>query len=139
MLLSNRNFLFLLLFIYFFLLIFLLVFVFQVFTNSDRIHALRALDRLGIRDCFEQIICFETINPNLPNATRPDEFPVVLKPSLDAFKIALDVANVDPRRTVRQIAKRVVTSCVLDVVFSTLETEIILFKKSEEELLSYLF
>ncbi|CAJ1977226.1 unnamed protein product [Sphenostylis stenocarpa] len=70
-----------------------------VFTNSDRIHAMRALDRLGIKDCFEQIICFETINPNLPNSTRPDEFPVLLKPSLDAFKIALHAANVDPRRT----------------------------------------
>ena len=70
-----------------------------VFTNSDRIHAMRALDRLGIKDCFEQIICFETINPNLPYSTRPDEFPILLKPSLDAFKIALDAANVDPRRT----------------------------------------
>ncbi|KAK8467447.1 hypothetical protein PHAVU_007G056000 [Phaseolus vulgaris] len=70
-----------------------------VFTNSDRIHAMRALDRLGISDCFEQVICFETINPNLPNSTRPDEFPVLLKPSLDAFRIALDAANVEPRRT----------------------------------------
>ncbi|XP_020239484.1 uncharacterized protein C24B11.05 [Cajanus cajan] len=70
-----------------------------IFTNSDRIHALTVLDRLGIKDCFEQIICFETINPNLPKATRPEEFPVLLKPSLDAFKIALHAANVDPRRT----------------------------------------
>ncbi|KAK7343587.1 hypothetical protein VNO77_12430 [Canavalia gladiata] len=70
-----------------------------IFTNSDRIHALRVLDRLGIKDCFEQILCFETMNPNLPNSTRPDEFPVLLKPSLDAVKIALHAANVDPRRT----------------------------------------
>ncbi|GFZ22053.1 haloacid dehalogenase-like hydrolase (HAD) superfamily protein [Actinidia rufa] len=70
-----------------------------IFTNSDRIHATKALDRLGIRDCFEQIICFETMNPNLAKSTRPDEFPVVLKPSLDAFRIAIDVAEIDPRRT----------------------------------------
>lgn len=70
-----------------------------IFTNSDKIHALKALDRLGIKDCFEQIICFETLNPNLSNSTRPDEFPVLLKPSLDAFKIAIQTANVDPRRT----------------------------------------
>lgn len=57
------------------------------------------LDRLGLKDCFEQILCFETMNPNLPNSTRPNEFPVLLKPSMDAMKIALDVADVDPRRT----------------------------------------
>lgn len=64
---------------------------------------MKALDRLGIRDCFEQIICFETINPKLDKATRPDEIPVVLKPSPEAMKIALEVVKVDPRRTVRQI------------------------------------
>lgn len=70
-----------------------------IFTNSDRIHAMKALERLGVRDCFDQIICFETINPNLPKATRPDEFPVVLKPSPEAMKIGLEVAKVDPLRT----------------------------------------
>jgi len=70
-----------------------------IFTNSDRTHAVKVLDRLGLKDCFEQILCFETMNPNLPNSTRPDEFPVLLKPSMDAMKIALDVADVDPRRT----------------------------------------
>ncbi|XAR54661.1 Pyridoxal phosphatase [Bertholletia excelsa] len=70
-----------------------------IFTNSDWNHATTVLDRLGIRDCFEQIICFETLNPNLPRSSRPDEFPVVLKPSLDAIRIAIDVAELDPRRT----------------------------------------
>lgn len=70
-----------------------------IFTNSDRNHAIKALDRLGISDCFDQIICFETMNPNLSKASRPDEIPVVLKPSMDALKIALDVSHVDPRRT----------------------------------------
>ncbi|ONH90070.1 hypothetical protein PRUPE_8G033000 [Prunus persica] len=70
-----------------------------IFTNSDRKHAVKALDRLGVRDCFEQIICFETMNPNLPSSTRPNEFPVVLKPSMEAMEIALRVAEVDPRRT----------------------------------------
>ncbi|KAB1214203.1 hypothetical protein CJ030_MR5G023116 [Morella rubra] len=70
-----------------------------IFTNSDRNHAVKALDRLGLKDCFEQIICFETMNPNLSKSTLPDEFPVLLKPSMDAMKIALDVAEVDPRRT----------------------------------------
>lgn len=70
-----------------------------IFTNSDRIHAAKALKNLGLEDCFDQIICFETLNPNLPKSTRPNEFPVVLKPSPEAMKIAIEVANVDPRRT----------------------------------------
>ncbi|KAI5352355.1 PREDICTED: salicylic acid-binding 2 [Prunus dulcis] len=39
------------------------------------------------------------MNPNLPSSTRPNEFPVVLKPSMEAMEIALRVAEVDPRRT----------------------------------------
>ncbi|XWS08984.1 hypothetical protein CRYUN_Cryun40dG0046900 [Craigia yunnanensis] len=70
-----------------------------IFTNSDRVHAIKVLKRLGLEDCFDQIICFETLNSNLPKSTRLDEFPVVLKPSLDAMKIALDVSHVDPRST----------------------------------------
>ncbi|KAF8401699.1 hypothetical protein HHK36_012645 [Tetracentron sinense] len=70
-----------------------------IFTNSDRNHAIKVLERLGLQDCFDQIICFETINPNLSRSSRLDEFPVVLKPSMDAMNIALDVAEVDPRRT----------------------------------------
>lgn len=68
---------------------------------------MKALDRLGIRDCFEKIICFETMNPNLWKSARPDEFPVLLKPSMEAMKIAIDVAEVvDPRRTVRRRSMR---------------------------------
>ncbi|KMS95728.1 hypothetical protein BVRB_005490 [Beta vulgaris subsp. vulgaris] len=70
-----------------------------IFTNSDRVHATKALSRLGLEDCFEQIICFETLNPNLSIATRPDEIPVLLKPSLDAIAIAISAANITPHRT----------------------------------------
>lgn len=70
-----------------------------IFTNSDRTHAMRVLDRLGLKDCFEQIICFETMNPNISKSSHPDEFPVILKPSMDAMEIAIHVAKVDPRRT----------------------------------------
>lgn len=33
------------------------------FTNSDMAHTARVLSRLGLEDCFERIICFETLNP----------------------------------------------------------------------------
>nr|KJB09446.1 hypothetical protein B456_001G142800 [Gossypium raimondii] len=65
-----------------------------IFTNSDRVHAVKVMKRLGIEDCFDQIICFQTLNPNLSESKC-----VVLKPSTDAIKIALHVARVDPPRT----------------------------------------
>ncbi|XP_075523995.1 uncharacterized protein C24B11.05-like [Primulina tabacum] len=71
----------------------------MIFTNSDIVHAMNALDRLGIRDCFEKVICFETMNPNIMKSRRPDEFPVVLKPSMQAFRVAIDAAGIEPQRT----------------------------------------
>ncbi|KAH7542428.1 hypothetical protein FEM48_Zijuj02G0072500 [Ziziphus jujuba var. spinosa] len=34
-----------------------------IFTNADKAHAAKVLSRLGLEDCFEGIICFETLNP----------------------------------------------------------------------------
>ncbi|XP_058073726.1 uncharacterized protein C24B11.05 [Magnolia sinica] len=70
-----------------------------IFTNSDRNHARKVLERLGLEDCFDEIICFETLNPNISKSKSPEEFPVLLKPSIEAMKIAVEVAAADPRRT----------------------------------------
>lgn len=64
-----------------------------IFTNSDRKHAKETLRRLELEDCWDEIICFETMNPNM------QQFPIILKPSLEAMKIALQIAQVDPRQT----------------------------------------
>ena len=82
---------------------------------------------MGLEDCFEGIICFETLNPPLepadfidalddnqvlagdqdPNsADRTDassvssKSPVLCKPSLESFEAAIRIANVDPEKTV---------------------------------------
>ncbi|KAI4324420.1 hypothetical protein MLD38_029912 [Melastoma candidum] len=34
-----------------------------IFTNADKVHAVKVLQKLGLEDCFEGIICFETLNP----------------------------------------------------------------------------
>ncbi|CAL0304486.1 unnamed protein product [Lupinus luteus] len=44
-----------------------------IFTNADKIHAVKALRRLGLEDCFEGIICFETLNPINKNIVSYDE------------------------------------------------------------------
>ncbi|KAJ1394420.1 HAD-like superfamily [Sesbania bispinosa] len=44
-----------------------------IFTNADKVHAVKALSRLGLEDCFEGIICFETLNPIHKSSVSDDE------------------------------------------------------------------
>ncbi|KAG9460012.1 hypothetical protein H6P81_004520 [Aristolochia fimbriata] len=86
-----------------------------IFTNADEAHAAQVLSRLGLEDCFEGIICFETLNPppksesdddncfsgnsskteNKPRATH-----ILCKPNLEAIEAAIQIANIDPDKTV---------------------------------------
>lgn len=119
--------------------------VFQIFTNADKEHAAQVLSRLGLEDCFEGIICFETLNPphepvdcvDAPEDTlNPPHEPidcmdvpedtgalagdapettangltdgrsfssklrVLCKPSVEAIEAAIQIANIDPKKTV---------------------------------------
>ncbi|XVF22223.1 hypothetical protein REPUB_Repub12eG0155000 [Reevesia pubescens] len=99
-----------------------------IFTNADKAHARQVLNRLGLEDCFEGIICFETLNPPLEPADFMDAFdnnqvlaggdqvpntaeitdassvssksPILCKPSPEAFEAAIRIANVDPKKTI---------------------------------------
>ncbi|XWS74116.1 hypothetical protein CRYUN_Cryun02cG0187900 [Craigia yunnanensis] len=97
-----------------------------IFTNADKNHAARVLNRLGLEDCFEGIICFETLNPtNNDNSSvdgakfisntgildisnyiaHPDSelelpsSPVVCKPFEKAFEQVFEIANINPQKT----------------------------------------
>ncbi|KAI0523378.1 hypothetical protein KFK09_005773 [Dendrobium nobile] len=76
-----------------------------IFTNSDRKHASRVLERLGIEEeCFQKIICFETLNPVLfenkqTSAAVRQPPTVVLKPFISAVEAAIDIAGFEPHRT----------------------------------------
>ncbi|XP_027352134.1 uncharacterized protein C24B11.05-like [Abrus precatorius] len=94
-----------------------------IFTNADQGHAHEVLYRLGLTDCFDGIICFETLNPSnytdLPNdnhvLTRSNSFnkacnqiesgcfnsktQILCKPSVEAIEAAIQIANADPRKT----------------------------------------
>uniref|UniRef100_A0A0D9W124 Flap endonuclease 1 n=1 Tax=Leersia perrieri TaxID=77586 RepID=A0A0D9W124_9ORYZ len=96
-----------------------------IFTNSDKAHAEEVLRRLGLQDCFEGIICFETLNPpaltcNGPHKPPssfsdelssdlddPDELdgfrpksPILCKPSIEAMAAAIRIVNADPEKTI---------------------------------------
>ncbi|XP_062003330.1 uncharacterized protein LOC133720869 [Rosa rugosa] len=113
-----------------------------IFTNADKVHAAKALSRLGLEDCFEGIICFETLNPIHKSTVSDDEddiefvglstaqipatttttssseifdiiahfaqanpssklpkTPIVCKPSEAAIEKALEIAHINPQRT----------------------------------------
>ena len=92
----------------------------QIFTNGDMVHAVRALQRLGLEDCFDGIICFETLNQPCPPPCdgEPEildiaghfagfgsiddlpKTPVLCKPNVDAMEEALRIANVNPHKAV---------------------------------------
>ncbi|KAG1371717.1 hypothetical protein COCNU_16G008110 [Cocos nucifera] len=96
----------------------------KIFTNADKVHAAKVLSKLGLEDCFEGIICFETLNPPsdssspsnspatadvfdiLEHFSGPDagsglpKTPVRCKPSTDAMEHALKLANINPQRTI---------------------------------------
>nr|GMD40176.1 suppressor of disruption of TFIIS [Ipomoea batatas] len=95
-----------------------------IFTNADKVHAIKVLRILGLEDCFEGIICFETLNPTYKTAASDDasssrseifdiaghfshpnpgsalpKTPVVCKPSVAAIEKAIELASIDPHRT----------------------------------------
>ncbi|GAB4860127.1 hypothetical protein Ancab_011605 [Ancistrocladus abbreviatus] len=46
-----------------------------ILTNSDKGHTSKVLERLGLDDCFDGIICFETLNPtHESNVSQRGEF-----------------------------------------------------------------
>ncbi|KAK9169847.1 hypothetical protein Syun_001987 [Stephania yunnanensis] len=102
----------------------------RIFTNADKAHSTQVLKRLGLEDCFQGIICFETLNSSLERneiyqnmnkklplsenyADDPDrgtEFAhcnqsgchsrILCKPSLEAIEVAIQIANADPKKTI---------------------------------------
>ncbi|KAK7257821.1 hypothetical protein RIF29_32070 [Crotalaria pallida] len=100
-----------------------------IFTNADDVHAARVLHRLGLEDCFDTIISFDTLNSSNKitpsndkddSETRPisagifdfleymrhsdsdivlPSTPIICKPFEDAFEKVFKIANIDPQRT----------------------------------------
>lgn len=95
----------------------MIVSLLQIFSNADEAHVTKVLSKLGLEDCFERVICFETLNPtHKTNITangdainsaedRNDsallESPIICKPFKIAFEEAFKIANINPKKTVR--------------------------------------
>lgn len=76
-----------------------------IFSNGNEAHVAKVLSRLGLEDCFDDIISFETLNPN-----EKDKVPhngsgestgakIVCKPHEDAFEQAFKIADINPKKT----------------------------------------
>ncbi|WOL04007.1 hypothetical protein Cni_G12728 [Canna indica] len=85
-----------------------------ILTNADQAHAAKVLSRLGLEDCCEGVICFETLNPPTSDDRRSfaeididssSDTPrgrnrILCKPSLEAIETAIKIAGIDPKRTI---------------------------------------
>ncbi|KAL5659497.1 hypothetical protein ACJX0J_032660, partial [Zea mays] len=75
-----------------------------IFTNSDKAHAARVLEKLGLQDCFQGIVCFETLNPRPPTETEKNSSgsagTILCKPSLASMEAVIEIAKLDAERTV---------------------------------------
>ncbi|KAA8543850.1 hypothetical protein F0562_021973 [Nyssa sinensis] len=65
-----------------------------IFSNADKAHVGRVLHRLGLEDCFEGVISFETLNPTNKSNISDDEVDTELRgarpstiPSTETFNI----------------------------------------------------
>ncbi|KAI3694633.1 hypothetical protein L1987_77601 [Smallanthus sonchifolius] len=79
-----------------------------IFSNANEAHVAEVLSRLGLEDCFDDVICFESLNPKTQTKTpkndgEPDgllpKSPIVCKPSENAFQQAFKMANINPYKT----------------------------------------
>jgi len=70
-----------------------------IFTNSDEAHAATVLEKMGLEGCFEGIICFETLNGPLPGSS-PSDKRILCKPSLESMEAVVEIAKLDPKKTV---------------------------------------
>ncbi|PWA90825.1 haloacid dehalogenase-like hydrolase (HAD) superfamily protein [Artemisia annua] len=78
-----------------------------IFTNADKAHAARVLSKMCLEDCFEGVICFETLNnhsleesQNVNDGRMNPATRIICKPSLESFQAAAIIANIDPNKTI---------------------------------------
>ncbi|KAK1427042.1 hypothetical protein QVD17_15724 [Tagetes erecta] len=84
-----------------------------IFTNADRAHVARVLSRMGLEDCFEGVICFETLNMHQGNEldnnidgrmnnhhSNDSTTRIICKPALESFQAVAVIANIDPNKTI---------------------------------------
>lgn len=86
-----------------------------IFSNANEAHVAEVLGRLGLEDCFDDVICFESLNSNSQTTDVPKSFvigdnnnepvgllpktPIVCKPSENAFQQAFKMAKINPDKT----------------------------------------
>ncbi|KAK6115438.1 hypothetical protein DH2020_007707 [Rehmannia glutinosa] len=70
-----------------------------IFSNGNEAHVAKFLSRLGLEDCFDDIICFETLNPTCKDNDEFPKPPIVCKPFENSFEQAFKIAGINPQKT----------------------------------------
>ncbi|KAL8057374.1 hypothetical protein ABFS82_04G180500 [Erythranthe guttata] len=73
-----------------------------IFSNGNEAHVAKVLSRLGLEDCFDDVICFETLNPTPKDKSEnnePAKVLIVCKPFENAYEEAFKVTDINPKKT----------------------------------------
>ncbi|KAI9118386.1 hypothetical protein K1719_010718 [Acacia pycnantha] len=70
-----------------------------IFSNANKVHVAEVLKRLGLEGCFDEIICFETLNQSDASGSAFAPTSILCKPQEIAFEVALRKADINPRKT----------------------------------------
>ncbi|KVI11947.1 uncharacterized protein C24B11.05-like [Cynara cardunculus var. scolymus] len=85
-----------------------------IFSNANEAHVAEVLHRLGLEDCFDDVICFESLNPPNQKNSADDTSnccvtetgdllptsPIICKPFENSFQQAFKMANINPHKTI---------------------------------------
>ncbi|KAL8527248.1 hypothetical protein ACS0TY_005213 [Phlomoides rotata] len=74
-----------------------------IFSNANEAHVAKVLQRLGLEDCFDDIVYFETLNPKVEvpknDSKELPKTPVVCKPHENSFVQAFKIAEINSHKT----------------------------------------
>nr|GEX51538.1 HAD-like domain-containing protein [Tanacetum cinerariifolium] len=88
-----------------------------IFSNANEAHVAEVLHLLGLEDCFDNVVCFESLNikKEIPDTDTPKtsvtgdndvkpvgilpKSPIICKPFENAFQEAFKIAKINPDKT----------------------------------------
>ncbi|KAK6138624.1 hypothetical protein DH2020_027649 [Rehmannia glutinosa] len=87
-----------------------------IFSNGNEAHVAKVLSRLGLEDRFDDIICFETLNPTCKDNDEFPKPPIVCKPFENSFEQTFKIAGINPRKSCSSMTRSAISGCIAKIM-----------------------